>query len=139
MSDKLKDIKATIELCKADGDHAWFDTEQMDLMLAAIDENRQLRLHIERLKLAQPAPGVRMFPMLHDEPKIPWTLAEYIYEMYSTLHGKQQTLERIAERGGFGWAEIPFMIKDFKRRSYTGYSGWVARGVARGIMIPPPY
>ena len=51
------------------------------------------------------APAERKFPMM-DGPPIPWQLAEVIYSGYSALYGTDQSLDRIAERGGFGWGEI---------------------------------
>lgn len=54
-------------------------------------------------------PDDRMFPM-QEGPAIPWKLAEQIYAGYVALNGSgSQTLERIAERGGFGWGEVAFM------------------------------
>lgn len=50
------------------------------------------------------------FPML-DGPNIPWSVAEEIYKVYSGLYGKQQSLKRLAERGGFYWGEVAKMWK----------------------------
>lgn len=65
----------------------------------------------------------RQFPM-QDGPPIPWSLAERIYFVYHDLFGNEQTLERLAERGGFGWAEIPFLRKDYfcKHLRYPDWS-----------------
>ena len=52
----------------------------------------------------------RRFPMM-DGPSIDWTTAQEIYTVYSCLHGTGQSIERIAERGGFGWAEVPWLLK----------------------------
>lgn len=57
----------------------------------------------------------RMFPM-QDGPAIPWSVAEKVYVLYSGIYGTQQSLERLAERGGFGWAEIPLFAEDFRKR-----------------------
>lgn len=46
----------------------------------------------------------RTFPIQHGEP-IPWTAAEKAYQTYAKLYGRQQSLERLAERGGFGLKE----------------------------------
>ena len=61
----------------------------------------------------------REFPM-QDGPPIPWRLAEEIYAVYHDVYGNDQTLERLAERGGFGWGEIPVFRKDYmsKRGSW---------------------
>lgn len=51
------------------------------------------------------------FPM-QNGPKIPWSLAEVLYAGYSACYGTDQSLDRIAQRGGFGWDEIASMWKD---------------------------
>lgn len=38
--------------------------------------------------------------------QIPWSVAEKAYGEYSRLYGSGQSLERLAERGGFGWGEM---------------------------------
>ena len=55
---------------------------------------------------------------MQDGPDIDWITAEKIYKVYSELYGTQQSLERLAERGGFGWTEVSFMfgIKKHKIR-----------------------
>lgn len=37
---------------------------------------------------------------------IPWGVAEVVYRGYSHRYGTSQSLERLAERGGFGWDEV---------------------------------
>lgn len=49
-------------------------------------------------------------------PAIPWETAEVLYEAYSTLHGKAQSLERLAERGGLGWGEVQVIFGELKKR-----------------------
>jgi hypothetical protein len=56
----------------------------------------------------------RRFPML-DGPDIDWVTAEKIYVLYKALYTNEQTLERIAERGGFGWDEVKLMVKKAKK------------------------
>jgi len=48
-----------------------------------------------------------------DEPPttIPWWLAEVAYEHYVRRFGNIQSLERIAERHGFGRAELISLIR----------------------------
>jgi hypothetical protein len=66
----------------------------------------------------------RTFPML-DGPSIPWRLAEIVYEVYHDLFHDSQTLEEIAARGGFGWAEVTRMGEMLKkRRGYDVYNTW---------------
>lgn len=54
-----------------------------------------------------------MFPIMEDHPRprtyIPWWLAEIAYENYNCK--SQQSLERIAERGGFGREELVALIR----------------------------
>lgn len=42
---------------------------------------------------------------------IPWWLAEIAYEYYAERFGKAQSLERLAERGGFGRIELVDLIR----------------------------
>ena len=44
-------------------------------------------------------------------PPIPWYLAEAIHKLYRECFGDIQSLERINERGGFGYDEILAMAK----------------------------
>jgi hypothetical protein len=56
----------------------------------------------------------RMFPLQEGYSKnarpgplrIPWSVAEKAYGKYAGLYGRQQTLERLAERGGFSLTEM---------------------------------
>lgn len=64
----------------------------------------------------------RLFPM-QDGPSIPWSLAERIYLVYADLSGREQSLERLAERGGFGWAEVPTLRKEYFRK-HGCYPDW---------------
>ncbi len=50
---------------------------------------------------------MRPFPM-QDGPAIPWFLAEAIHRH---LYRFSQSVERIAERGGFGWCEVAALYK----------------------------
>ena len=53
----------------------------------------------------------RPFPILEGG-TIPWWLAVEAYLVYSRRYGDRQTLERIAERGGFGRDELLDLIRD---------------------------
>ena len=57
----------------------------------------------------------RRFPMI-DGPDIDWITAEKIYEMYSYMYGKSQSLERLAERGGAYWSEVAYITKIYKKK-----------------------
>ena len=39
-----------------------------------------------------------------------WELAELAYSAYSSAHGTDQSLERLAQRGGFGIDEFAFLL-----------------------------
>ena len=41
---------------------------------------------------------------------VPWAYAEEAYKEYSAQFGTSQTLERLAERGGFGASEIVMLL-----------------------------
>lgn len=45
---------------------------------------------------------------------IPWWLAEIAYKEYSRRYGRSQTLERLAERGGFGRDELINLLREEK-------------------------
>ena len=66
---------------------------------------------------------MKEFPIVHipkasaEEPgapgfSVPWSMAEQAYQTYTRLIGKVQTLERIAERGGFEWFEFVMLYCD---------------------------
>lgn len=42
---------------------------------------------------------------------IPWWLAEEVYRGYVLAHGQIQTLDRIAERGGFSRDEVLWYLR----------------------------
>lgn len=54
-------------------------------------------------------------PLIHNPRTfIPWWLAEEAYETYSKYYGKQQSLEHLAERGGFGRSELLMLLRKEK-------------------------
>jgi hypothetical protein len=59
--------------------------------------------------------GYRQFPILrsghHPTSKVPWWLAEIAYEGYVARFGDRQSLEMLAERGGFGRNELVMFIR----------------------------
>jgi len=67
----------------------------------------------------------RLFPVLVDpwdprptSPKrIPWEVAERAYSGYTARYGKYQSLERIAERGGFGARELDMWAPGWDREA----------------------
>lgn len=48
---------------------------------------------------------------------IPWPVAEQAYERYAQRHGRSQSLERLAERGGFGVEEMNLYVPDWGLRA----------------------
>ena len=42
---------------------------------------------------------------------VPWWLAEEAYKVYSAKYGTGQSLERLAERGGFGREELTRLLR----------------------------
>lgn len=56
--------------------------------------------------------SAKMFPLQTERGsptgprQIPWSIAELAYGEYSKRYGSSQSLERLAERGGFGWGEM---------------------------------
>ena len=66
-------------------------------------KNRDLRKRVAELEA-----DIKPFPM-QDGPDITWATARKVYELYSELYGNGQSLERIAERCGFGWKEVAGM------------------------------
>lgn len=54
-------------------------------------------------------PVVRFLPCT-----IPWWLAEEAYKVYSRKFGTSQSLERLAERGGFGREELVWLLSERK-------------------------
>jgi hypothetical protein len=55
--------------------------------------------------------GAKPHPVL-----IPWSLAELAYSVYSARYGRSQSLERLAERGGFGPGEMDMFVPDWRER-----------------------
>ena len=52
--------------------------------------------------------GRRVYP---GNSTIPWWLAEEAYSFYASLYGSGQSLERLAERGGFGRRELLGLLR----------------------------
>ena len=56
--------------------------------------------------------NVKLFPVQsnRDDRVIPWAIAEEAYKEYVAQHGKDQSLERLAERHGFGCSELAILL-----------------------------
>lgn len=61
----------------------------------------------------------RPFPML-DGPPIEWSEAEAVYQLYVCLFGRSQSLQTIANRGGFGHEEIKAITKKHESEKARG-------------------
>lgn len=51
--------------------------------------------------------------------RIPWSVAELAYSVYAGRYGTSQSLERLAERGGFGDGEMDEFLPDWRDRCDT--------------------
>jgi hypothetical protein len=51
-------------------------------------------------------------PAWFGQTTVPWWIAELAYVEYSRRYGTLQSLERLAERGGFSRAELVAFLKD---------------------------
>ncbi len=64
---------------------------------------RMFPLQISRNKDVQPGPL-----------SIPWSVAEKAYGAYAREYGRDQSMERMAERGGFGWCEMDTLYPQWR-------------------------
>lgn len=48
--------------------------------------------------------------------QIPWSVADLAYSVYRNRYGAEQSLERLAERGGFGPGEMDEFLPDWRHR-----------------------
>lgn len=48
---------------------------------------------------------------------IPWSIAELAYSVYAGQYGKDQSLEQLAQRGGFGPGEMDMFLPGWRERS----------------------
>lgn len=65
----------------------------------------------ERMFPIQSQRGAKAHPL-----SIPWSVAELAYSVYAGLYGRSQSLERLAERGGFGPGEMDMFLPDWRER-----------------------
>lgn len=67
-------------------------------------------------------PPPRTFPIQSERGAAPhpirisWETAELAYSVYSGMYGRGQSLERLAERGGFGPSEMDTFLPDWRTR-----------------------
>lgn len=43
--------------------------------------------------------------------RVPWAVAEAAYQVYARMYGRDQSLQKLAARGGFGWYELTWLLK----------------------------
>lgn len=75
----------------------------------SIDDTRPFPIQdgYRRDQQGRPARPIERYP----RSTIPWWLAEEAYAFYAKRYGNGQTLERLAERGGFGREELLGLLR----------------------------
>jgi hypothetical protein len=73
-----------------------------------------------------PIQGQRVGRVLVPAGQVPWAVAKLAYQTYAKHYGTGQSLERLAERGGFGWTELVNLLADTERNQ------WIELPVAPG-------
>ena len=68
----------------------------------------------------RPSPGVHCLAV----ESVPWHVAERAYLEYARRYGGGRTLERIAQRGGFGESELDSMYPDWRTADSTPSWTW---------------
>lgn len=51
--------------------------------------------------------------------RVPWNVAELAYSVYAGRYGRGQSLERLAERGGFAPSEMDMFVPDWREQCDT--------------------
>lgn len=91
-------------------------------LAAGADERDALRSTVQQKTEQRDALKAerRTFPLQPDRKakpgpvNIPWSVAEKAYGVYALRFGKDQTLERLAERAGFSWSEMDMFLPDWR-------------------------
>ena len=70
--------------------------------------------------------------------KIPWSIAQLAYSVYARNYGSRQTLERLAERGGFSAGEMDGFLPDWRDRcsEVTALRAQLAAALSRASQQP---
>lgn len=82
--------------------------------------------HGDTVRLVRPLAArvhARQFP-IQEVGLIPWSVAERAYARYASLYGRKQSLERLAERGGFGLAELGYLLRGYGRPAVEDDRDW---------------
>jgi hypothetical protein len=61
--------------------------------------------------------GERRFPVMRTGRTIPWPVAQRAYEAYAKLYGTSQSLERLADRGGFHPDELDRLLPGWRTQA----------------------
>ena len=77
--------------------------------LARLRQEREARMFPIQL-------GWSRHPVKPHPTRIPWSIAELAYSVYANRYGTSQSLERLAERGGFGPGEMDMFLPDWRER-----------------------
>jgi hypothetical protein len=88
------------------------------------------------LELKERREDARPFQM-QEGPPIPWSLARAIYAGYSAIFGGDQSIERISERGGFGWGEVAELWSSTVHRDRFRAAITAAKERRRAPSAPP--
>lgn len=86
------------------------DRKHAELQKLREDVLKESRQQVKKFPIL-PSRVIRAFPRA-----IPWSVAELAYGAYSSRYGTDQSLERIAERGGFGPDEMDEFLPDWIER-----------------------
>lgn len=53
-------------------------------------------------------------PIAEPAGSVPWSVAERAYAAYAARYGRSQSLDRLAERGGFGHSEMDWLVPGWR-------------------------
>ena len=70
------------------------------------------------------------FPMQRG-PSVDMTTARAIYAMYCKLGHCGQSLKRVGERGGFGWAEVEHMYDQIKEKFGSDHAAGFMESISK--------
>lgn len=68
--------------------------------------------------------------------RVPWSVADQAYSVYAARYGESQTLEHLAERGGFGAEEMDAFLPDWREKSDALAQARARVKVLEGRRIP---
>jgi hypothetical protein len=107
LEQKLKDSQDQYEIIQL---RIVAQKQELDMKLKVVEK--------ERDELRQQKVDNKVFPIQQGQP-IPWHVAEIAYRHYAKAYGTDQSMNRLAERGGFGWTEFLHLYFDDARFNLT--------------------